>query len=206
MRQKAGRATLAASPDSLLAHLAKGNLLRTQYRFGEAIPEYEMVLASNPNAVFALDAIAQGKFNTGSIEEALPLLQQAIRLSPAIPPFTFFVPRSGASICCNRVPTKRSSGSKKRAAPSRRRIYPRTSRLRLRPQRRDRMRRRGACRGPKAKRQRSLRKPGPRESRRLLGGVNGPRLVRSEVFRRAAQGRHAGRSEHVAWPRLPHSE
>jgi adenylate cyclase len=76
-----GRA-LAALPGSSYAHYVKGIVLRAENRCDEAIPEYETVLASHPNAVDALAGIAYCKFFTGSIEEAVPLLQQAIRLSP----------------------------------------------------------------------------------------------------------------------------
>ena len=40
---------LAASPRSPLAHFAKGQVLRAQDRYEEAIPEYETVLAFNRN-------------------------------------------------------------------------------------------------------------------------------------------------------------
>jgi tetratricopeptide (TPR) repeat protein len=81
---------LTASPLSLLAHHAKGNVLRAQNRYQDAIPEYETVIASNRNAVGALAGIAQCKFYTGSIEEAIPLVEQAIRLSPR-DPLIFFL-------------------------------------------------------------------------------------------------------------------
>ena len=77
----AGQA-LAAAPNSSLAHFAKGQLLRAQCRYAEAIPEYEAALSYNPNWVHALHALARCKFFTGSIEEVIPLEQQAIRLSP----------------------------------------------------------------------------------------------------------------------------
>jgi adenylate cyclase len=41
---------LAASPGSTLAHLARGQLLRVERRCDEAIPEFEMVIASNRNS------------------------------------------------------------------------------------------------------------------------------------------------------------
>ncbi len=81
---------LAASPRSLFAHHVKGNVLRAQNRYEEAIPEYETVLASNPNAVGALGNIGQCKFFTGSIEEPLPLVERAIRLSPRDPYIYFW--------------------------------------------------------------------------------------------------------------------
>jgi adenylate cyclase len=80
----AGQA-VAASPVSPVAHFAKGNVLRAQHRYEEAIPEYETVLASNRNWVFALAAIAWCKLVTGSIEEMIPAQKQAIRLSPRDP-------------------------------------------------------------------------------------------------------------------------
>jgi adenylate cyclase len=86
------RQALALSPSSPLAHNAKGQVLRAQAQalgaqngFEEAILEYETVLASNPNLVGVLGSLAHCKFFTGSIEEAIPLIEQAIRLSPRDP-------------------------------------------------------------------------------------------------------------------------
>jgi TolB-like protein/class 3 adenylate cyclase/Flp pilus assembly protein TadD len=76
---------LAASPRSPLAHLAKGQVLRAQNRYEEAIPEYETVLAFNRNWMLAMASLGWCKFLTGSIEEAIPLHEQAIRLSPRDP-------------------------------------------------------------------------------------------------------------------------
>jgi adenylate cyclase len=76
---------LAASPLSLLPHMAKGEVLRAQRRSEEAIPEYQTVLALNRHSVRALFALGQCKLFTGSIEETIPLEEQAIRLSPRDP-------------------------------------------------------------------------------------------------------------------------
>jgi tetratricopeptide (TPR) repeat protein len=76
---------LAASPRSLIAHNAKGQVLRAQGRYEEAIPEYETVLALNRNWVAAYAHIGQCKLYTGSIEETIPILEQVIRLSPRDP-------------------------------------------------------------------------------------------------------------------------
>jgi TolB-like protein len=73
---------LAASPRGWLAHNAKATLLRAQRRYGDAIPEYESVLASNRNWVHAIFALGQCKLFTGTIDEVIPLMEQAIRLSP----------------------------------------------------------------------------------------------------------------------------
>jgi TolB-like protein len=76
---------LATSPRSPLAHYAKGQLLRAQRRYAEAIPEYETLLALDRNWVYAFFALGQCKLYTGSIEETIPLVKQAIRLSPRDP-------------------------------------------------------------------------------------------------------------------------
>jgi tetratricopeptide (TPR) repeat protein len=86
---------LAVSPQSMFAHYAKGQVLRAQRRFAEAIPEYEMVLASNRNWVRALAALGNCKLFAGSIEETIPLVQQAIRLSPRDPDLALWYQQIG---------------------------------------------------------------------------------------------------------------
>jgi adenylate cyclase len=76
---------LAVSPGSPRAHFAKGDLLCAQRQFAEAIPEYESVLASNRNAVDAIAIIGRAKIYIGMIDEAIPLEEQAFRLSPRDP-------------------------------------------------------------------------------------------------------------------------
>jgi adenylate cyclase len=76
---------LAASPRSPLAHFARGQVLRAQQRFEEAIPEYETAIALNRNWVNALHALGQCKLLAGSIEETIRLAEQAVRLSPRDP-------------------------------------------------------------------------------------------------------------------------
>jgi adenylate cyclase len=76
---------LAAAPRRALAHFVKGQVLRAQRRCAEAIPEFETALALNRNFVGALDRIGRCKIFVGAIEEAIPLLEQAIRLGPREP-------------------------------------------------------------------------------------------------------------------------
>jgi len=83
--EELARQAVTASPRSQHAHFAKGQVLRAQLRPREAIPEYETVIAFNRNHVNALAAIGWCKLYTGSIEEVIPLLEQAIRLSPRDP-------------------------------------------------------------------------------------------------------------------------
>jgi len=80
----AGQA-LAASPRSPLAHFARGQVLRAQGRPKEAIPEYETALSSDHNRVDAYNALAYCKLYTGTIDGVIPLVEQAIRLSPRDP-------------------------------------------------------------------------------------------------------------------------
>jgi adenylate cyclase len=81
---------LASSPLSPLAHLAKAQVFRARRRWPEAMPEYETVLASNRNVGVALFGLGQCKLMTGSIEETIPLLEQAIRLSPLDPGISIY--------------------------------------------------------------------------------------------------------------------
>ena len=76
---------LATSPRYPLAHYAKGQLLRLQNRCAEAIPEYELVLATNRNSASALSHIGRCKIFLGLFEEGIALQQKAIRLSPRDP-------------------------------------------------------------------------------------------------------------------------
>jgi TolB-like protein/class 3 adenylate cyclase len=76
---------LAAAPRSPHAHGAKAQLLRAQHRYAEAIPEYETVLKYYRNSAPSLLGLAQCKLYTGSMEETIPLVEQAIRLSPCDP-------------------------------------------------------------------------------------------------------------------------
>jgi adenylate cyclase len=86
---------LAAEPRSALVHGAKGQVLRAQSRWEEAIPEYETALAFDRNAAWALHALGQCKLLTGSIEEVVPLEEQAIRLSPRDPQIALRYARIG---------------------------------------------------------------------------------------------------------------
>src|SRR6516162_3095092 len=76
---------LVASPRSARAHFVKGQLLRVQGRIEEALFEYETVIASDRNSVPGLVNVARCRMLTGSLDEAIPLMEQAIRLSPHNP-------------------------------------------------------------------------------------------------------------------------
>ena len=76
---------LSAEPRNPLAHYAQGTVLRAQDRFDEAIPEYELAIDSDRDWLDAYANLAQCKFYAGLLEEYIPLLKQAIRLSPRDP-------------------------------------------------------------------------------------------------------------------------
>jgi tetratricopeptide (TPR) repeat protein len=81
---------LAAAPRSLTAHITKGQVMRVQGRCAEAIPEFETALAINRNAAGVLNILEGCKLSAGSIEDVIPLEEQAIRLSPHDPRIRHF--------------------------------------------------------------------------------------------------------------------
>ena len=60
-------------------------ILRAEGRCKEAIPEYETVISSDPNFASAYANLGWCKFLTGSIEDAIPLEEKALRLTPRGP-------------------------------------------------------------------------------------------------------------------------
>jgi TolB-like protein/Tfp pilus assembly protein PilF len=79
------RQALEAAPRSPLAHFAKGQVLRAQRRYKEAIAEYETAITFDRNWVNAFGLLAECKLFAGFIDEAIPLVERAIRLSPRDP-------------------------------------------------------------------------------------------------------------------------
>jgi adenylate cyclase len=82
---KLAEQALATSPRNPVAHYAKGQALRAQGRYAAAIPEYETAIALKRNWVVAISALADCKLVAGPIEDAIPLQEQALRLSPRDP-------------------------------------------------------------------------------------------------------------------------
>ena len=107
------RQVLAASPRSPIAHYAYGQVLRATRRNEQAIPEYQEALAFNRGWADALAGLGRCKFWVGSIDEAIALHEQAIRLSPRDPQIGYWYFRIGSCISCNRALKRRSLGSKK---------------------------------------------------------------------------------------------
>jgi adenylate cyclase len=86
---------LAMSPNSALAHYVKGQVLRAQSRCKEAIPEFERAIALDRSRVPAYAHVGWCKFLTGSVDEAIPYFEQAIRLSPHGPGVPLWYGRVG---------------------------------------------------------------------------------------------------------------
>ena len=201
----AGQA-LAASPGSPLAHLAKGQVLRAQRRYAEAIPEYEAALALDRNLVIAyarsrpiqvLHRVDRGGNPArGASHPPQPPRSRARQLVSC---------GSGSCICCNRAPTRRSSGSKRRAAPIRR------SRIRASSPPPMPSKARPNAPPPNSPKPAGLAatidiRASPVCGRRRFRGAEGPRLGRSHFFRRPAQGRDAGGMIARCGPRHSRSE
>jgi TolB-like protein/class 3 adenylate cyclase/Tfp pilus assembly protein PilF len=76
---------LAVSPRYALPQATKGDIFRAQDRCEEAVPQYETAFSLNPNLAWVLHALGGCKLVTGSMEEVIPIEEQAIRLSPRDP-------------------------------------------------------------------------------------------------------------------------
>jgi TolB-like protein/Flp pilus assembly protein TadD len=76
---------LRVSPRNALAHLAKGAVLRALRRAEEASIEYEIAGVLQRNWATALSQVGWCKLLTGSLEDAIPRHERALRLSPRDP-------------------------------------------------------------------------------------------------------------------------
>jgi TolB-like protein/Flp pilus assembly protein TadD len=83
--EELARKALGAAPRNWFTHFARAQVLRWQGRPEAAISEYETLLAFNRNWVPAIVSLGICKMWTGSIEDTIPLLEHAIRLSPRDP-------------------------------------------------------------------------------------------------------------------------
>jgi TolB-like protein/tetratricopeptide (TPR) repeat protein len=73
---------LEAAPQSAAAHVAKGQVLRWQGRWGKALRQYEAALALDHNNVVAMALVGQSRLFVGPLDEAIPPVARAIGLSP----------------------------------------------------------------------------------------------------------------------------
>jgi TolB-like protein/class 3 adenylate cyclase len=73
---------LAVSPNSAWAHYVKGQVLRAQSQFDDAVIEYETAIAFDRNLANAYAWLGRCMLWLGSVDEVIPLTDYAIRLSP----------------------------------------------------------------------------------------------------------------------------
>jgi TolB-like protein len=86
---------LLAAPRNPRVRYTQAELLRVLRRDEEAIPEYEMAIASNRNWADAFAGLGWCKFWTGSIDEVIRLHEHAIHLSPRDPGIGYWFFRIG---------------------------------------------------------------------------------------------------------------
>ena len=76
---------LALDANSSAAHLAKGQVLKAERRWDDAIAEYQRALALDPNAANAVAALGSTYAFLGQYEKAIEFMNKAVRLSPHDP-------------------------------------------------------------------------------------------------------------------------
>jgi adenylate cyclase len=73
---------IAVDANNQLGHVAKGNVLRVERRFEDAMAEFERSLALDPNFVEAYGGLGSTYSDIGQFEKAIEFFDKAIRLSP----------------------------------------------------------------------------------------------------------------------------
>ena len=73
---------IAVDANNSLGHVAKGNVLRVERRFDDAIAEFERALALDPNFADAYGLLGYTQIDIGQYQKAIEFLDKAIRLSP----------------------------------------------------------------------------------------------------------------------------
>jgi len=81
---------LALDANSWAAHFVKGEVLRAEMRFDDAIAEYERALALDPNAANAVGGLGYTYSALRQPEKAIEFIDKAIRLSPHDPALSFW--------------------------------------------------------------------------------------------------------------------
>jgi class 3 adenylate cyclase/TolB-like protein len=184
---------LAASPRTAYAHYVKGTVLRWQNQWYEAISEFETALTLNRNLVGALQGLGRCKLYTGSIEEVIPLAEQAMRLDPRNPHIGWrYLLVGTVHLLQSRIDEAIVWLEKARSAMPTEPFH-HSWLASLCAQRQDCARYRRTRGSPEAGRRKFFFEHRPREGGGIVGGAKDPRPVRSHLFRRPAQGRDAGR-------------
>ena len=81
-------------------------MLRALGRWEEGVADYEACIAGNRNFAIAYAHLAVCRVFSGAIDGVIPLIEQAIRLSPRDPDIgTFDAGGSASCTCCSRALT-----------------------------------------------------------------------------------------------------
>ena len=80
---------LAAGSKIPAAYYVKGTILRDKGRCDAAVLEFEAALALNRNMTGPLQGLGWCKLFTGSLDQVIPLAEQAIRIGPRDPSIGF---------------------------------------------------------------------------------------------------------------------
>ena len=185
---------LAISPRNPHATLARGFVLFAQNRIEEAIPEYETALASNRNWVLVIATLGWLKFMAGLLDDAIPLQEQALRLSPRDSLIGVWYQRIGTvhllqSRTDEAIPWLEKARNANPVHPGPHAWLASAYALKGDTER-------AATEFAEARRlitDDPMVEHRPFKGRRILGRPEGPRVVRSHLYRRAAQGGNAGR-------------
>jgi adenylate cyclase len=90
---------LAVDPNYWSAHNIKGQVLRTEGRWDDAIVEFERAIALDPNSVDAVANLGDVYLSLGQYEKAIEFKDKAIRLSPYDPAaFFWYTTKSAAHL------------------------------------------------------------------------------------------------------------
>ena len=73
---------IAVDANNSLGHVAKGNVLRVERRFDDAVAEFERALALDPNFADAYGLLGFTQLDIGQYQRAIEFFDKAIRLSP----------------------------------------------------------------------------------------------------------------------------
>ncbi|MDP4006186.1 adenylate/guanylate cyclase domain-containing protein [Methylobacterium sp. NEAU K] len=82
---------LSDAPEHAMAHFVKGEILKAQKKHDLAVPEFETAIRNDRNLAVAYEELGHTKILLGRSNEALPLIEKALRLSPHDPALNFWL-------------------------------------------------------------------------------------------------------------------
>ncbi|WP_336487955.1 adenylate/guanylate cyclase domain-containing protein [Methylobacterium nigriterrae] len=82
---------LSEAPKNAMAHFVKGEILKAAKKHNLAVPEFEVAITYDRNLAVAYEELGHTKILLGKSNEALPLIEKALRLSPHDPAINFWL-------------------------------------------------------------------------------------------------------------------